>query len=139
MHHDSRTNNAALSSERDLLLSPDDWKQVLMDPKIFSCEALRMILFVYNQERHRATPSAIARGLSTSCRKINYAHVSAWNRDAGRALYRKFHIEPPRSDSGCCRYCKVIFEDDARQPLDKYNHAYWRLRKSLVTALQEMV
>jgi|GEM_PF-1644690 len=122
-----------------LKLSSDEWKQVLWDPQIFSSEALRMVLFVYNQSEHQSTPSAIAQAFSTYRCKLHYCHVCAWNRETAKALYRKYAVEPPVNETGSRRYWNVIFDGDPQTPLDQHKHFYWRLRPNLVAALKEMV
>ena len=126
--------------DQDVLqLSTGEWKTLLMDPKIFSCEALRMILFVYNQAKHQSTVSAIASALSTGSRTVHNNRIYAWNRGVAKNLYQKYAVEPPFAEGGGRRYWNVIFEGSPEEPLDRNKHFYWRLRPNLVRALREMV
>ena len=106
-------------------------------PKSINENALRLITFVYRQPGHTATATQIAAALSTPDAVLHVNQVTAWNRKTAKAIYRRFHIEPPVDPQGQQRFWNVLFDGIPATPKDRDGHYYWVLRPHLAQALAD--
>ncbi|MFT8872350.1 MAG: hypothetical protein ABF868_08660 [Sporolactobacillus sp.] len=121
-----------------LKLSVEQWTAALKNPHIFNEQALNMVYFVYRQKDAQSTATAIAAYFSEDGPTIYQQTITACNRHVAKALYKRYHVEPPVGDDGYRRYWNVVFDGNPEQPKDASGHFYWRLRPHLNLALSAM-
>jgi hypothetical protein len=121
-----------------LRLSVNQWGEALQDTNTFDANAIRMVQFVYHQNNHESTASAIAEFFTASGQKTHYNRVCAWNRKVAKALYHQYGLEPPVDETGEKRYWNVVFDGEPKSPLNRNGHFFWKLRPNLISAFEAL-
>ncbi|MFD2369049.1 hypothetical protein ACFSO0_03510 [Brevibacillus sp. GCM10020057] len=116
-----------------LNLSAEEWIGLLKDKDIFDEIGLKMVAFVFAQPNCQSSATKIGEALGG----VTQQQVTAWNRRIAKNIYQKLCKEPPLNCKGGNRYWNVLFDGDVDREFDEMGNFIWKLRPSLVSALQQ--
>ncbi|MGF9715279.1 hypothetical protein [Paenibacillus naphthalenovorans] len=117
-----------------LNLSDEEWIDLLKDKDIFDEIGLKMVAFVFAQPNCQSSATKIGEALGG----VSQQQVTAWNRSIAIKIYQKLRKEPPLNSKGGKRYWNVLFDGDVEREFDEMGKFIWKLRPSLVSALQQL-